>query len=545
MDEDLNSEVEYSEAMSGLHESGLERNNISAYDIYPGLYESESPIESHCSRDELKNCCNEVGTKCNCKNDSSDSYYTCSSSEESNTYTLLSVKCLTPYENLKAKCRRLGLNFFDGYSQSKRRKFEVDETPGTQEIEEYEAELILDHMVEEGQKFYLIKWKNYVMDANTWEPVHNLTRCNKMIDYYETLQNPSKPFSKNMLDYFVKELVSHQPYDYLSLVKVVSIATQTSVNSLKNMNLTETQLRLKAKDILQMPLYKLQNENMFELMRFAEKRKAVLINLNEWQIQINSPYIKVENNEDLEMAPTDFKFITDYTAQGIKISEQPVVFCECEKGCLKEEHKCCPGEWEAQPAYDKCRRLMLLPGHPIYECNNLCKCDQNCVNRVVQHGQKIKVAIFRTSNGCGWGLKTLETIQKDKFVVEYLGEVLTSEGAEARGEDYDTIGRSYLFDLDYGDEDCKYTVDAGRLGNASHFINHSCEPNLQVFPVWINNQDPNMPRLAFFSKRRIQRGEELTIDYKMVKGRDGSLTNTNTRRVLCKCKSRNCRKYLC
>ena len=46
------------------------------------------------------------------------------------------------------------------------------------------------------------------------------------------------------------------------------------------------------------------------------------------------------------------------------------------------------------------------------------------------------MCIYRTDNGCGWGVKALENIKKGSFVVEYVGEVITSEEAEERGEKY-------------------------------------------------------------------------------------------------------------
>lgn len=42
-----------------------------------------------------------------------------------------------------------------------------------------------------------------------------------------------------------------------------------------------------------------------------------------------------------------------------------------------------------------------------------------------------------------------------------------------------------------------------------------CNPNLQVFNVFINNIDERLPRIALFSTRAIRAGEELTFDYKM------------------------------
>ncbi len=108
---------------------------------------------------------------------------------------------------------------------------------------------------------------------------------------------------------------------------------------------------------------------------------------------------------------------------------------------------------------------------------------------------KVKLCIYRTDNGCGWGVKALEKIKKGTFVVEYVGEVITSEQAEERGKKYDAEGRTYLFDLDYNlGQDNPYTVDAANYGNVSHFINHCCDPNLSIFNVWINCLDPNLPR---------------------------------------------------
>jgi hypothetical protein len=42
-----------------------------------------------------------------------------------------------------------------------------------------------------------------------------------------------------------------------------------------------------------------------------------------------------------------------------------------------------------------------------------------------------------------------------------------------------------------------------------------CDPNLEVFGVWINTLDPTLPRIALFSRRDIHKGEELTFDYMM------------------------------
>ena len=58
-------------------------------------------------------------------------------------------------------------------------------------------------------------------------------------------------------------------------------------------------------------------------------------------------------------------------------------------------------------------------------------------------------------------------------MVEYVGEMITSEEAKELGKKLDAVGRTYLFDLDFnmGDQN-PYTMDAAFYGNASHFVNH-------------------------------------------------------------------------
>ncbi|NXW12043.1 SUV91 methyltransferase, partial [Fregetta grallaria] len=158
-------------------------------------------------------------------------------------------------------------------------------------------------------------------------------------------------------------------------------------------------------------------------------------------------------------------------------------------------------------------QVRIRAGLPIYECNSRCRCGAECPNRVVQKGIRYDLCIFRTGNGRGWGVRTLERIRKNSFVMEYVGEIITSEEAERRGQVYDRQGATYLFDLDYVED--VYTVDAAHYGNISHFVNHSCDPNLQVYNVFIESLDERLPRIALFATRPIRAGEELTFDYNM------------------------------
>lgn len=89
----------------------------------------------------------------------------------------------------------------------------------------------------------------------------------------------------------------------------------------------------------------------------------------------------------------------------------------------------------------------------------------------------------------------------------YAGEIIEQGEAEERGKTYDDQGLTYLFDLDFnaGEEDpAKYVIDACMMGNVSHFFNHSCSPNLNVYNVFVDCIDANLPKLAFFASKDIQ-----------------------------------------
>lgn len=46
-------------------------------------------------------------------------------------------------------------------------------------------------------------------------------------------------------------------------------------------------------------------------------------------------------------------------------------------------------------------------------------------------------------------------------------------------------------------------------------VPRQCDPNLQVYNVFIENLDERLPRIALFATRPIRAGEELTFDYNM------------------------------
>jgi SET domain-containing protein len=101
----------------------------------------------------------------------------------------------------------------------------------------------------------------------------------------------------------------------------------------------------------------------------------------------------------------------------------------------------------------------------------------------------------------GFGGYATRPIEAGTRIVEYAGERLTPEAAEARypdvpGERHHT----YLFAID--DE---VVVDAAVNGNEARFLNHSCAPNCDAViddgRIWID------------ALHDIEVGEELVYDY--------------------------------
>ncbi|GJE95447.1 SET domain-containing protein [Phanerochaete sordida] len=199
---------------------------------------------------------------------------------------------------------------------------------------------------------------------------------------------------------------------------------------------------------------------------------------------------------------------------------------------------------------------------PIIECNAACRCDDDeCQNRVVQKGRKVKINIKKTVNK-GWGVFAGQSIKKHTFLGVYAGEYLTNTDGDVRGKMYDQFGRTYLFDIDcwhvqqppifMGNKDDwspMYCVDAFHVGNFTRFLNHSCDPNCIIVPVYINEANLNKPLLTIWTNQSVEYDEELCFSYvgdtedlkPLTKKERRSL---EARNAICRCGTRKCKGRL-
>ncbi len=106
----------------------------------------------------------------------------------------------------------------------------------------------------------------------------------------------------------------------------------------------------------------------------------------------------------------------------------------------------------------------------------------------------------RKSRIHGWGVYATTAIPKNKRVIDYAGEKISSRESLKRERRYLKQGHIWCFALTQ-----RTVVDAGVGGNIARFINHSCRPNCYVDirdgVIWIR------------AARPIRRGQELTYNY--------------------------------
>lgn len=434
-------------------------------------------------------------------------------------------------KNLKSKKRTLSHDPEDMPSAKKQKR-------NAKKPEEYIIEKIIDFKYEDGNELFFIKWKGYNSYDNTWEPIENLNNCpgilreylvSEEVKYCEKIEQLKEELSFGGLlseDNLIDRLNEVEENELTELKNTLTIKLISMITLPEEYECFASELVQDTREILQ--LYVL-----------TRKRCRQLIKLKQWEEHMNqvdkSNRLVVENDADLSGPPENFTYINQsIPGAGVVIPNEPPIGCDC-SACNCRSKTCC-GMQAGLYAYTVKKRLRVASGTPIYECNKACKCSSECSNRVVQHGRNIKLTIFRTTNGCGWGVKTEQRIQQGQFICQYVGEVITFEEAEKRGREYDANGLTYLFDLDFNSVENPFVVDAANLGNISHFINHSCDPNLGVWAVWADCLDPNLPMLALFATCDIDAGEELCFDY-LQKCADSEETDTSSSTVSRECTS--------
>ncbi len=114
-------------------------------------------------------------------------------------------------------------------------------------------------------------------------------------------------------------------------------------------------------------------------------------------------------------------------------------------------------------------------------------------------------------------------ISRGTKIIEYKGKIVSVKQSDSNPK-YDNNKAIYLFNINK-----RYDLDGDFKFNTARLINHSCDPNCEVFgsglKVWI------------FAMKNIKKDEELSYDY-------GFSYDADYKNYPCKCKAKNCVGYI-
>ncbi|XP_042427891.1 histone-lysine N-methyltransferase EZ3-like isoform X1 [Zingiber officinale] len=191
-------------------------------------------------------------------------------------------------------------------------------------------------------------------------------------------------------------------------------------------------------------------------------------------------------------------------------------YCGCSKGCKNRFRGChcaksqcrsrqCPcfaAGRECDP--DVCRNCWVSCGDGSlgeppargdgYQCGNM--------KLLLKQQERILLA---RSDVAGWGAFIRNPVNKNDYLGEYTGELISHREADKRGKIYDRANSSFLFDLND-----QFVLDAYRKGDKLKFANHSSNPNCYAKVMLVAGDH----RVGIFAKEHIEAGEELFYDYR-------------------------------
>lgn len=140
-------------------------------------------------------------------------------------------------------------------------------------------------------------------------------------------------------------------------------------------------------------------------------------------------------------------------------------------------------------------------------------------------GRRIQV---RRSGVHGKGVFALQPIEPGEVLIEYTGDRIDwDEALRRHPHDPSNPEHTFYFQLRTGE-----VIDALYDGNASRWINHSCDPNCEA-------EETDDGRVFIKALRPIAPGEELSYDYGLTI--DERYTPALKKRYECRCGAPHCR----
>ena len=121
------------------------------------------------------------------------------------------------------------------------------------------------------------------------------------------------------------------------------------------------------------------------------------------------------------------------------------------------------------------------------------------------------------------GLYAIKDIKKGTKIIEYKGKIISIRQSEINPK-FDNKRAIYLFNINK-----KYDLDGDFKFNTARLINHSCDPNCEVFGTGM--------KIWVYAMKDIKKGEELSYDY-------GFSYDNDFKDFPCKCRSKKCAGYI-
>ncbi|CAG9807044.1 unnamed protein product [Chironomus riparius] len=399
---------------------------------------------------------------------------------------------------------------------------------------------------------FLVSWNGYGPENNSWEPLDSLRLNTVFINYI------NQKFNEFEADIFVnianiKEKIKFKRRKALNEELKVVIMMQKvfpfdpfeyKVHQVIFHIMSDPPKKFKAH--LEDLVFRNHFFKLDEVQRIKQDKLAKEITEKEFITVI------VENDVDFE-APPEFNYVNknvctddmmlanETMLNSTALNLDNIKGCACGPDkCNKESKGCCPNLLNLPFAYKVTRHtkvVRLLRQEPIIECCDSCLCDKDCLNRVTQQRRNLSLCLFKTENR-GWAVKTLATIRRGVFILEYTGELMGNIEAGKREQ------TEYLFDLNMDRlSHGFYTIDAFYYGNLARFINHSCDPNSSIWIISDCTKDPKNQKLCIFALRQIEKDEEITIDYSPIESVPTTERMNCSRSfyIECHCGSKACR----
>lgn len=214
-----------------------------------------------------------------------------------------------------------------------------------------------------------------------------------------------------------------------------------------------------------------------------QKLQSAVAEAEQWKQRFDE--INEKNNEQINKNKTHPPY------RNIKTNRVVAKFVEAEYS----ECKCRPEDPAPCSMESNCYNAVLN-----IECDpELCPAKAKCQNQNFHRGEQFAFHVKMTDSK-GWGLYAKEEMPVDRFIIEYMGEVIDSVEFEQRFNRATANKDDNFYFLTLGNN---LYIDAKVYGNEARFINHSCDPNVAPNKWTVYSNGHEHIRIGFFALRKI------------------------------------------